>query len=127
MLEQVTQRQGLRSLVCLRIEQTKSLVLEMGREREKLSSDLEAEETRAGISDPNHYAYSPLARTLRERRDRVGHSIETLTKNLEEYEATLATFVEEQSLNNAARVSSRRFWRSDLTSAEVVFQGSPSR
>jgi hypothetical protein len=83
MLERVTQVRGPRSWVCVRIEQIKSLILEMGRERRKLSCDLEAEETRVGISDPNHYAYSPLARTLRERRDRVEHSIDTLKKKLE--------------------------------------------
>lgn len=122
MLERLTQLRGPRSWVCARIEQTKSLILELGRERRKLSCDLEAEETRVGISDPNHYAYSPLARTLRERRDRVGHSIDTLTKKLEEYEAGLATSVDEQSPVTAARVRKRNYWRYDRKSASLVFE-----
>ena len=84
MLEQVTQVRSSKSWVCVRIEQIKSLILELGRESRRLSCDLEAEETRVGISDPNHYAYSPLAKTLRERRDRVERSIDILIKKLEE-------------------------------------------
>ena len=127
MLERVTQVLGRKSSVSTRIEQIKSLILEMGHERKKLSFDLEAEETRAGIGDPNHYAYSPLAKTLRERRDRLDHSIDTLTKKLAEYEAELATSVDEHAPVKAARVRSRRFWRYDTKSAELVFEGSPSR
>ena len=84
MLEQVTQVLGRRSSVSTRIEQTKSLILEMGRERKKLSCDLEAEETRAGISDPSHYAYSPLAKALRDRCNRLDQSIESLVRKLED-------------------------------------------
>ena len=113
MLERVTQVLGRKSSVSTRIEQTKSLILEMGRERKKLSCDLEAEETRAGIGDPNHYAYSPLAKTLRERRDRLDHSIDTLTKKLAEYEAGLATSVDEQNPVTTQRVRKRYYWRYD--------------
>jgi len=112
MLERVNQVLGRWSSVSTRIEQTKSLILEMGRERKTLSYDLEAEETRAGIGDPNHYAYSPLARTLRERRDRLERSIETLTKKLAEYEADLATSVEEQN-PMPATMQKRNRWRYD--------------
>ena len=84
MLEQVTQVRSPNAWVCMRIEQIKSLILEMGRESRRLSSDLEAEEARAGISDPTHYTYSPLAKSLRERRDRIEQSIESLMKKLEE-------------------------------------------
>ena len=112
MLEQVTQVLGRRSSVSTRIEQTKRLILEMGRERTKLSCDLEAEETRgAGNGDPNHYAYSPLAKTLRERRDRVGHSVDTLTKKLAEYESSLARSVEEQNHVTAPGVRKKNYWR----------------
>ena len=117
MLEQVTQVLGRRSSVSTRIEQTKSLILEMGRERKKLSCDLEAEETRVRIGDPKHYAYSPLAKTLRERRDRLEHSIDTLTKKLAEYEAGLATSVDEQNPVTARRVRKRNYsaYRFDRT------------
>ena len=84
MLEQVTQVRSPNSWVCVRIEQIKNLILELGRESRRLSGDLEAEEARVGISDPNHYKYSPLAKSLRERRDRIEQSIESLTKKLEE-------------------------------------------
>ena len=119
MLERLTQAQDPRSWVCLRIEQTKSLILELVRERRKLSCDLEAEETKAVVSDPSHYAYSPLARTLRERRDRVRHSIDTLTKKLAEYEAGLATSVDEHKPVTATRVHRK--------SAGLVFSAARSR
>ena len=113
MLERGTQVLGRKSLVSTRIEQTKSLILELGRERSKLSYDLEAEETRVRISDPNHYAYSPLARTLRERRDRVEHSIDTLTKKLKEYEAGLAKSADEQNPVTAPDLRKKDHWRYD--------------
>jgi len=119
MLERVTQVLGRRSSVSTRIEQTKNLILEMGRERKKLSCDLEAEETRAGIGDPSHFAYSPLAKTLRERRDRLDHSIDTLTKKLAEYEAGLATSVDEQNPVTIQRVRKRYYWGYDRKSARI--------
>ena len=117
----VAQVLGPKSLVSTRIEQTKNLILEMGREVGKLSCDLETEETRVGISDPNHYAYSPLARTLRERRDRLELSIDILRKKLEEYEASLATAVEEQDHVTArVRKNSWRYDRYDRPRDKVV-------
>ena len=112
MLEQVTQVLGRKSLVSARIEQTKSLILEMGHEVGRLSYFLKAEEARVGISDPNHYAYSPLARALRERRDRVDHSIDTLTKKLAENVAEMATSADEQN-PVTARSKKRNYWRYD--------------
>ena len=99
------------SLVSTRIRQTKNLILEMGHEVKKLSSDLTAEETKVSISDPNHYAYSPLAKTLRERRDRVECSIGILTKKLAEYEASLTRAVEEQNHVTAPGVRKKNYWR----------------
>ena len=48
MLEQVTQVLGRKCSVSRRIEQTKNLILEMGRERKKLSCDLEAGRDQGG-------------------------------------------------------------------------------
>ena len=110
MLNRVSRVFG-QSLVSTRIGQTKNLILEMGHEVKKLSSDLTAEVNKVGISDPNHYAYSPLAKTLRERRDRVECSIGILTNKLAEYEASLATSVEEQNHVTAPRVRKKIYWR----------------
>ena len=98
------------SFVSTRIGQTKNLILEMGHEVEKLSFDLTAEETKVGISDPNHYAYPPLAKALRERRDRVERSIGILTEKLAEYEASLATSVGEHYVT-APGVRRKNYWR----------------
>jgi hypothetical protein len=65
------------------LEQVKCLILELGMESRKLSGEIEAEETRSRISDPQQVAYSPLARALRERRDRLARSIDTLAESLE--------------------------------------------
>lgn len=51
-------------------EQVEHLVLDMRRQCEELSRDIDAEETRVGLHDPNHYAYPALAKALRGRRDK---------------------------------------------------------
>jgi flagellar FliJ protein len=83
MREQLTQMRRPTPSECVRTEQVKSLILELGRQCGELSRDLEAEEIRTGVRDPNHYAYSPLAKALRERRYKLERSIESLTKTLE--------------------------------------------
>jgi hypothetical protein len=70
---------------CSKQEQVKCLILELELQRKQLSSDIEAEETTSGISDPQHNAYSPLARALRDRRGRLDRSIGTLTRSLDSF------------------------------------------
>jgi hypothetical protein len=70
---------------CSKLEQVKCLILELELQRKQLSCDIEAEETASRIRDPQHNAYSPLARTLRDRRDRLDRSIGTLTRSLESF------------------------------------------
>ena len=90
MQEQITELRSPIFLACVRKEQMRSLILELGRQRRTLSCDIETEEARAGINDASNYAYSPLAKALRERRDRLEHSITTLTERLENFDGVSA-------------------------------------
>jgi len=83
MREQFTQMRRPTPSVCVKMEQVRSLIVELGRQCRELSSDLEAEEIKTGIRDPKHYAYSALAKALRGRRDKLEESIESLTKTLQ--------------------------------------------
>jgi hypothetical protein len=70
---------------CSKQEQVKCLILELELQRKQLSRDIESEETKSRISDPQHNTYSPLARALRDRRDRLDRSIGTLTRSVESF------------------------------------------
>jgi flagellar protein FliJ len=83
MREQLTRMRRPDPSVRVRMAQAKSLIVELGRQCRELSSDLDAEEIGTGVHDPKHFAYSPLAKALRERREKLEQSIESLTKTLE--------------------------------------------
>ena len=69
--------------LCVKLEQVKGLIFELGRQSTELSYEIEAEERRVGIYDPKLHTYSPLAKSLRARRDKLQQSIESLTHTLE--------------------------------------------
>ena len=69
--------------LCVRTEQIKGLLADLGRQHEELCREIEAEELRLGLYDPAHFAYSPLAKALRARRAKLEQSIESLKKILE--------------------------------------------
>ena len=65
-------------------EQVAKLILHMQQTRNNLTADIEAEEKRAKMSDPTHFAYPPLAAANLARRDRLDQSIGALKKRLED-------------------------------------------
>ena len=69
--------------VCVKMEQVKGLIVELGRQCTQLSYDIEAEERRTGVCDPKLPTYSALAKSLQARRDKLEQSIESLTETLE--------------------------------------------
>ena len=71
-------------MVSVNVEQVTKLILDMEQVRNNLTADLEAEEKRAKISDPEHFAYPPLASAIRARRDRLEQSIGALRAQLNE-------------------------------------------
>ena len=58
-----------------RVAQIETMIAEFTRMATELDREIAAEETRAGISDPAHFAYPTYARAARTRRDNLKQSI----------------------------------------------------
>ena len=69
-----------------RIVQLNAMITEFTRLSNELEREIATEETRANITDPNHFAYPTYARAARGRRDNMVASINDLKTQLEEAE-----------------------------------------
>jgi hypothetical protein len=58
-------------------------------------SEIAAEEQKAGISDPNHFAYPTYARAAAQRRDNLRQSAQNLHAQLDDAKAELGEAFEE--------------------------------
>ena len=58
-----------------RVAQIETMIVEFTRMASDLDREIAAEETRAGITDPSHFAYPTYARAARTRRDNLKHSV----------------------------------------------------
>ena len=65
-----------------RIAQVETMIAEMAHAADQLDREIEVEQTRAGISDPTHYAYPTYAKAAGARRDNLRRSIEQLKEYL---------------------------------------------
>ncbi len=70
-----------------RVRQIELMVAEFSRMAIDLDREIVNEEKRAGISDPNHFAYPTYARAAIARRDNLKRSIGELTAQIEEAKA----------------------------------------
>ena len=70
-----------------RVRQIELMVAEFTRMAIDLDREIANEEKRAGISDPNHFAYPTYARAAVARRDNLKRSIDELTAQIEEAKA----------------------------------------
>jgi flagellar protein FliJ len=70
-----------------RVRQIEMMVAEFTRMAVDLEREIANEEKRAGISDPNHFAYPTYARAAITRRDNLKRSIDELTAQVEEARA----------------------------------------
>lgn len=61
-----------------RLAQIEIMVGELMRMAGELDQQIEIEELRSGVSDPDHYAYPTFARAARQRRDNLRASIDEL-------------------------------------------------
>lgn len=61
-----------------RLAQIDAMVGEFERMASDLERDIAAEESRTGITDPRHFAYSPVAGAARQRRDNLVRSCQDL-------------------------------------------------
>jgi flagellar protein FliJ len=67
----------------LRANQIETMIAEFDRVCVDLGQQIEAEEKRARISDPTHFAYPTYAKAARERRTKVQRSVDALRIELE--------------------------------------------
>lgn len=112
-----------------RLAQIDIMICEFERVAAELDRDIAAEERRSGISDPRHFAYSPLAAAARSRRDNLARSAGELKVQREEAGAALAEAESDLALVEAAgeidragkaEASPRRSGRSSWRGGEVA-------
>lgn len=78
-----------------RVAQIEMMVAEFNRMAVDLDREIAAEEQKAGISDPGHFAYPTYARAAAQRRDNLRRSAEDLHVQLDEAKAELGEAFEE--------------------------------
>ncbi|MDB5650011.1 MAG: flagellar export protein FliJ [Hyphomicrobiales bacterium] len=86
-----------------RVAQIEAMIAEFSRMATDLDREIAMEESRSGVTDPAHFAYSTYARAARSRRDNLHQSAGELRGQLEEAKALLedatAEFAKVQSLD----------------------------
>lgn len=94
-----------------RVTQLEMMIAEFNRMATDLDREIAAEEQRARISDPSHFAYPTYARAARSRRDNLLCSTEELRGQLQEAGArldeALADVAKAESLEGREKASDR--------------------
>lgn len=94
-----------------RVTQLEMMIAEFNRMAGDLDREIAAEEQRARISDPSHFAYPTYARAARNRRDNLLSSTEELRGQLDEansrLEEALAEVVKAESLEGRDKSGDR--------------------
>ncbi|MFG1398618.1 flagellar export protein FliJ [Roseixanthobacter pseudopolyaromaticivorans] len=85
-----------------RIVRIDTMIAEFDRMAADLDRDIAGEEERSGISDPRHFAYSPLAAAARQRRDNLSRSAQDLRTQRDEAESALADAEAQLQMEEAA-------------------------
>jgi flagellar FliJ protein len=78
-----------------RVAQIEGMIAEFERMATDLDREIEAEQTRAGINDPAHYAYPTYAKAAMQRRENLKTSAGELKGQLDEAKAALQEAFEE--------------------------------
>ncbi|NIX76158.1 flagellar export protein FliJ [Microvirga terricola] len=78
-----------------RVAQIEMMIAEFDRMAADLNREIAAEEHKAGISDPNHFAYPTYARAAAARRDNLLQSIGNLHTQLDDAKAELGEAFED--------------------------------
>ncbi|HUE45345.1 MAG TPA: flagellar export protein FliJ [Aestuariivirgaceae bacterium] len=71
------------------VGEIESMIAEFQRKQDELDKQVQIEEQRTGVSDPNHFNYSLTAKSIRNRRDNLNKSIADLQQQGEEARARL--------------------------------------
>ena len=77
------------------VAQIETMIAEFERMNTELEREIVTEQSRAGISDPGHFAYPTYAKAATQRRDNLLRSISDLKVQLESARAHLADAFEE--------------------------------
>lgn len=72
-----------------RVAQIEAMIAEFSRMAADLDREIAVEESRSGVTDPAHFAYSTYARAARSRRDNLHQSTGELRGQVEEAKAQL--------------------------------------
>jgi flagellar export protein FliJ len=92
-----------------RVGQIEAMIAEFVRMAADLDREILAEEQRAGISDPSHFAYPTYARAARTRRDNLKNSTAELRGQLEDaklhLEEAIAEYAKVQTLDGREKAS----------------------
>jgi flagellar protein FliJ len=84
-----------------------TMIREFSKDSAELDREIAAEEARAGITDPKHFAYPTYAKAATQRRDNLRRSVEDLKVQLEEaraeYEDALADLKKMEALDERER------------------------
>jgi flagellar export protein FliJ len=94
-----------------RVSQIEMMIAEFNRMAGDLDREIQNEETRAGISDPAHFAYPTYAKAALGRRDNLRQSADNLQGQLDEAKAELQEAFEDMKkveiLDGRERASER--------------------
>lgn len=85
-----------------RLAQIDAMVGEFERMASDLERDIAAEENRTGITDPRHFAYSPVAGAARQRRENLVRSCQDLRVQRADAQEVLAQAEAQLHLAEAA-------------------------
>jgi flagellar FliJ protein len=77
------------------VAQIEAMIAEFERMAADLDREIAAEQSRAGIDDPGHFAYPTYAKAAIQRRDNLKQSADNLRGQLEDARAALAEAFEE--------------------------------
>ncbi|MDJ1158133.1 flagellar export protein FliJ [Chelatococcus sp. SYSU_G07232] len=78
-----------------RVAQIEMMIAEFTRMADDLDREIALEESRAGISDPAHFAYPTYAKAAMQRRDNLSRSADELKGQLDEAKSELQEAFEE--------------------------------
>ena len=77
-----------------RVAQLEGMIAELKRRCSQLEHDINLEHSRTKISDPHHFAYSPLAKSLTQCRANLERSIQAFAVQLAGEKSTVSEAVE---------------------------------
>jgi flagellar protein FliJ len=77
------------------VAQIEAMIADFQRMANDLDREIAAEQSRAGIDDPGHFAYPTYAKAAMQRRDNLAQSADNLKGQLEDARAQLAEAFEE--------------------------------